>query len=141
VCLSIQEANVTEQPPPQRAGMNAMAVASLVCSMFGWLCVVGPLFGLIFGFVALNQIKQTGQRGRGMALAGIVLGGILIALTIAMGLHRTQGKHAPSKNSRAPAVVMIVEPQAAQNGHALNLVLYFPLSPLQKSSFVPASKM
>jgi uncharacterized membrane protein len=89
-----------------------MAVASLVCSLFGWLCVVWPLFGLIFGFVALNQIRQTGQRGRGMALTGIVLGGILVVLTIAMGLHRTQARHTPHSNSGAPAVVMIVEPQA-----------------------------
>jgi Domain of unknown function (DUF4190) len=132
---------VTEQPPPQRTGMNGMAVASLVCSLFGWLCFVGPLFGLIFGFVALNQIRQTGQRGRGLALAGIVVGGILVVLTIVVGLHRTVGKHGPSKNSGAPAVGMIVEPQAAQNGQTLNLVLYFPLSPLQKSSLVPASKM
>jgi Domain of unknown function (DUF4190) len=131
---------VTEQQPPQRAGINRMAIASLVCSLFGWLCFVGPLFGMIFGFVALNQIKQTGQRGRGMALAGIVLGGLLVVLTIAVGLHRTQAKHAPSKNSGAPAAVIIVEQQAVQNGHTLNLDLYFTLSPLQKSSLVPASR-
>jgi Domain of unknown function (DUF4190) len=141
VSLAIQEANVTEQPPPQRAGMNGMAVASLVCSLFGWLCVVGPLFGLIFGFVALNQIKQTGQRGRGMALAGVILGGILVVLVIVVQLHRTAGRHVPNRNSGAPAVVMIVEPQAVQNGQALKPVLYFPLSPVQKSTFVPASKM
>jgi hypothetical protein len=92
--------------------MNKMAVASLVCSLLGWLCFVGPLFGLIFGFVALNQIKQNGQRGRGMALAGIVLGGILVVIAIAVGLHRAPDKHAPGKNSGAPAVVMIVEPRA-----------------------------
>jgi hypothetical protein len=132
---------VTEQPPPQRAATNKMAVASLVCSLCGWLCFVGPLFGLIFGFVALNQIKQTGQRGRGMALAGIVLGGILVVLAIAYGLHRTPDKHAPGKNSGAPAMATIVEPQVVQNGHTLNLDLYFPLSPLQKSSLVPASKI
>jgi hypothetical protein len=132
---------MTEQSPPNGAGINRMAIASLVCSLFGWLCFVGPLFGLIFGFVALNQIRQTGQRGRGMALAGIVLGGILVVLTIAVGLHRTQAKHAPSKSSGAPAVVMTVEPQAVQNGHTLNLDLYFPLSALQKSSLVPASRM
>ena len=103
---------MTEQPPSWARSVNWMAVASLVASLFGWLCFVGPLFGLIFGFVALNQIKQTGQRGRGMALAGIVLGGILVVLAIYGGLQRTQAKHAPSKNSGAPAVVMIVEPQA-----------------------------
>lgn len=132
---------MTEQPPPKGAGVNRMAVASLVCSLFGWLCFVGPLFGLIFGFVALNQIRQTGQRGRGMALAGIILGGILVVLTIAVGLHRTQANHAPSKSSGAPAALITVEPQAVQNGHTLNLDLYFPLSALQKSSLVPASKM
>ena len=120
---------------------NRMAVASLVCSLFGWLCVVGPLFGLIFGFVALNQIKEKGQRGRGMALAGIIIGAILVVLVIGTGLHRTQSRHMPSKKTGAPVVVMIVEPQAVQNGHARKPVLYFPLSAVQKSSLVPASKM
>ena len=125
--LSIQEAPVTEQPPsyppppaggnghpppPQSAATNPMAVASLVCSLFGWLCIVGPIFGLIFGFVALHQIKETGQRGRGMALAGIIIGGILVALVIATKLlFRPPARHMPSKNTGAPAVVMIVEPQ------------------------------
>jgi uncharacterized membrane protein len=113
--LSIQEAPVTEQPPPPSAGTNKMAIASLVCSLFGWLCVVGPLFGLIFGFVALNQIKETGQRGRGMALAGMIIGAILVVLVIVVQLHRTQGRHTPHKNSWAPAVVMIVEPQAVSS--------------------------
>jgi hypothetical protein len=132
---------VTEQPPSSPRSVNWMAVASLVCSLFGWLCIVGPLFGLIFGFVALNQIKQTGQRGRGMALAGIIIGGILVVLVIALELDRTEGRHMPNRNSGAPAVVITVEPQAVQNGHAPKPVLYFTLSPVQKSSAVPASKM
>ena len=89
-----------------------MAIASLVCSLLGWLCLIGPIFGLIFGFVALNQIKQTGQKGRGLALSGIIIGGILVALAIAVGILRTVVRHTPSTDSGAPAVVMIVEPQA-----------------------------
>ena len=99
-------------PPPQSAGTNRMAVASLVCSLFGWLCLIGPILGLIFGFVALSQIKQTGQRGRGMAIAGIVIGGILIALMIGMGMFRGAARHTPHMGSGAPAAVMIVEPHA-----------------------------
>jgi Domain of unknown function (DUF4190) len=99
-------------PPPQSAATNGMAVASLVCSLFGWLCLIGPLLGLIFGFVALSQIKQTGQRGRGMALAGIIIGGILVALAIGLGILGQVVKNVPTKDSGAPAVVMIVEPQA-----------------------------
>jgi uncharacterized protein with PQ loop repeat len=107
---------LTEQPPrdprARSAGINAMAVVSLVCSLLGWLCFIGGIFGLIFGFVALNQIKQTGQRGRRIALAGIIIGGILVALWIAVGIVRATVRHTANQDSGAPAVVMIVEPQA-----------------------------
>ena len=103
---------MTEQPPrnppTQRGGINAMAVVSLVCSLLGGFCFIGPLFGLIFGFVALNQIKQSGQRGRVMALVGIIIGGILAVLWVCVGILRV---YASDKHSGAPAVVMIVEPQ------------------------------
>jgi hypothetical protein len=64
---------------------NGLAVASLVCSVagivpffFGVSCVVG----IVLGFVALSQIKKTagGQQGRGLAIAGIVVGFALIAI-------------------------------------------------------------
>jgi hypothetical protein len=60
-----------------------MAIASLVSSLVGLLCFgIGPLLGLVFGFIALNQIKQTGESGRGMAIAGIVISGAIIAMFI-----------------------------------------------------------
>jgi hypothetical protein len=99
-------------PPPQGVGTNSMAIASLVCSLFGWLCIIGPILGLIFGFLALGQIKQTGQRGRGMAIAGIVIGGLVIALGVIFGILSAVAKHSPGGDSGAPAVVVIVEPQA-----------------------------
>jgi len=34
----------------------------------------------VFGFIALGRIKRTGQGGRGLAIAGIVLAGVWIAL-------------------------------------------------------------
>lgn len=62
-------------------GTNTMAIAALVSSLVGLLCLgLGPLLGLIFGIIALNQIKQSGERGRGMAIAGIVISGCEIAL-------------------------------------------------------------
>jgi hypothetical protein len=59
-----------------------MAIASLVCSLLGWICAIGPILGVIFGFVALNQIKKTGQSGRGLALAGISVGFVVIAIIV-----------------------------------------------------------
>ncbi|WP_264892701.1 DUF4190 domain-containing protein, partial [Mycobacterium kiyosense] len=66
---------------------NSLAVASLVTSVVGiplwFLCYTGTLLsiaGIVLGIVALNQIKQTQQPGRGMAIAGISVGGGTIAL-------------------------------------------------------------
>jgi hypothetical protein len=41
-----------------------------------WIWWIGSILAIIFGFVALNQIKTSNgaQTGRGMAIAGLVLG-------------------------------------------------------------------
>jgi uncharacterized protein DUF4190/host cell surface-exposed lipoprotein len=68
-------------PPPPPAGYsagsrtNGLAVASLVLGIV-WLCGVGSILALVFGILALNQIKRTGEGGRGLAIAGTVLGAI-----------------------------------------------------------------
>jgi hypothetical protein len=89
-----------------------MALASLLCSSIGWLCIIGPILGLIFGFLALNQIQQTGQRGRGLAIAGIIIGAILVAIITVSGIRNAGHNHKPSSHSGAPAAVVIVEPQS-----------------------------
>lgn len=52
---------------------NTMALLSLI---FGILFFVplAPIFAIIFGFIGLDQIKNTGEEGKGMAIAGLVLG-------------------------------------------------------------------
>lgn len=70
-------------PPP----VNGVAVTSLVV---GVVCCLPPL-GLILGAVALTQIRRKGGRGKGMAIAGIVLSSIstlLVLLMIASGEAR-----------------------------------------------------
>jgi hypothetical protein len=64
---------------PTATSTNGLAVASLVLGIL-WLDGIGSVLAVIFGFVALNQIKQRNQRGRGMAIGGLVLGWIGIAL-------------------------------------------------------------
>ncbi len=61
--------------PPART--NTMAVLALIFAF-----VVAPL-GIIFGIVARRQIRRTGDNGRGLATAGIVLGSIFTILGIA----------------------------------------------------------
>jgi len=40
------------------------------------------IVGIILGFVALNQIKRTGEKGHGLALAAIIIGFASIVLGI-----------------------------------------------------------
>ena len=64
---------------------SGFAIASLVLGILGI-----SLLSIIFGFIALSQIKKRGQKGRGMAIAGIVLGFVwtaVIILLIVIGLN------------------------------------------------------
>jgi hypothetical protein len=71
-------------PPPSQT-TNGLAVASLVLGLVGWtLAGVGSVLAVIFGHIAIKQIDRSGgtQHGRGMALAGVVMGWIAIAVAV-----------------------------------------------------------
>lgn len=62
-------------PPP--AGTNGFAIAAVILGAVGaWVISV------IFGILALNQIRRTGQAGRGLAIAGFVLSGIWAVIVV-----------------------------------------------------------
>jgi hypothetical protein len=62
---------------------NGMAIASMVLGIV-WVYWIGSILALVFGYVALGQIRQRGQQGKGMAIAGIVLGWVGAATLIAI---------------------------------------------------------
>lgn len=77
-----------QQGAPAR--MNAMAVWSLVLSIIN-LAGLGSLAGIALGAAARRRIAVTGERGRGVAVAGIVVGVVTLLLAIAywiyVGMH------------------------------------------------------
>jgi Domain of unknown function (DUF4190) len=66
------------------AKTNGLAVASLVCSLLGWLFGLGAVLAIVFGFIARGQIKRSGnaETGNGLALAGIIIGFLWVVLGI-----------------------------------------------------------
>ena len=60
---------------PPRQATNSLAIASLVCGF-----LFAPL-GILFGHMSLSQIKKTGEEGRGLAIAGLVIGYLVVAFT------------------------------------------------------------
>src|SRR3981189_499490 len=62
---------------PTTAPTNGLAVASLVSSIAGFVvCGIGFIVGVVLGYIAKNQIDQSGgtQQGPSMAVAGISIG-------------------------------------------------------------------
>jgi len=55
---------------------NVLAIVSLVSAFFI------SLVAIITGHIALSQIKKTGEKGRGLAIGGLVLGYLGVVATI-----------------------------------------------------------
>lgn len=64
-------------PPP--SGTSGMAVTAFVLGLLG-IVGISAILGIVFGIVALRGIRGSLQRGRGLAIAGIVLGSVWLAL-------------------------------------------------------------
>ncbi len=85
-------------PPVDYAGRtNVVAIVALV---LGFLF---PLGGIIAGAVALAQVKRTGEKGRGLAIGGIVVGSLATLLLIGIVVVATIVGLATSTQTSPPA--------------------------------------
>lgn len=70
--------------PP--SSTNGFALAGLLVSSFGWVVasVLGPIVGIVLSIVGLSQATKREQQGlpsgRGLAIAGIAVGGGLLLI-------------------------------------------------------------
>lgn len=69
---------------PSPAKTNTLALVSLIASIVGFFTGIGFLVGIVCGHIGLSQIKKTGEQGRGMAIAGLIIGyaGIVISIIV-----------------------------------------------------------
>ena len=65
---------------PAAPKTNVLAIVSLVSAFFI------SLVAIITGHIALSQIKKTGEQGRGLAIAGLVLGYLGLVAGIIFGI-------------------------------------------------------
>ncbi len=64
------------------SSLNTLAVVSLASAISGFAALVA----VITGHISLAQIKRTGENGKAMAVTGLVLGYVNIALWIIFGV-------------------------------------------------------
>ncbi|MFH1211758.1 MAG: DUF4190 domain-containing protein [Candidatus Woesearchaeota archaeon] len=68
---------------PEKKGknyLNDIAIISFVFSFFQ------PVAGLILGIIALSRINKTGERGKGLATAAIIISALLTVFAIITAL-------------------------------------------------------
>lgn len=62
--------------------LNTLAVVSLATAVTGF----GAVAAIITGHISLAQIKKSGQSGRGLAIAGVIVGYAVVALWVLGGI-------------------------------------------------------
>lgn len=89
--------------PPQVAPTrtSGLAIASLVLGIL-WLYWLGSILALIFGYIAKGEIDRSGGAvgGRGLAIAGIVLGWVGVGILALILLVAILGAVAVSTTGR-----------------------------------------
>jgi hypothetical protein len=68
---------------PPRA-TNTLAIIALVASCAGILIPLADIAGIVMGFIALSQIKRTGENGRGLALGAVIAGFAILVIQLVL---------------------------------------------------------
>jgi hypothetical protein len=106
-------------PYPGPLKTNTTAIVSILASLSGFVCFfwgVGGVLGFVLGLIARSEIKRSEGResGAGLALAGIILGGLNLAVTmLVFGLGIAQIAVASRKVSLPPGPAVAVAPSTA----------------------------
>lgn len=62
--------NYATSPVPQGTTLDKTNTFAFLAIIFAF---ISPIAGIIFGHIGLNQIKRTGDSGRGIGLTGLIL--------------------------------------------------------------------
>lgn len=84
---TIQQVTV-QMPTNTGSRTNSLAVLSIVAALL-WVGWIGSFIAVVAGFIARRQIRENGnvERGDGLALVGIILGGVsFLPLIFIIGL-------------------------------------------------------
>ncbi len=79
---------------PGTGKFSAWAIAAFILSLVGAI-----LLSVIFGLIALSRVRRLGQRGRGLAIASLVLSGLWLVIFILLGVAGSSGTTSRSSST------------------------------------------
>jgi hypothetical protein len=86
--------------PHPVAPTNGMAITALVCGVASFVVGITFIPAIVSGHIAQRQIRQTGERGGGLALAGLILGYVggtlFFGLVLAVAVIAVKAGHSGS---------------------------------------------
>lgn len=95
------ETPVVESPPPPASKTNVISIISLIVGIVGLLSTCGAAFipvagpicagllaigAIVTGILGISQTRKTGEKGKGMAIAGLVMGVVVVLGACVIGL-------------------------------------------------------
>lgn len=71
---------------PAAPKTNTLAIVSLVSAIAAWVILpfIGSIVAVITGHMSLKQLKTSGEGGRGLALAGTIVGWVGVGFVLLM---------------------------------------------------------
>jgi len=72
----------SSEPILPAAPTNTYALVGFILSILSFMTFVTAIPGVVLGHLGLKQIRQTGESGRGMAIAAITIGWVMVGLGI-----------------------------------------------------------
>jgi hypothetical protein len=68
------QAPPTAPAPSGQAKTNTLAIVALIVSLVQCIPIVSPVAAVILGHIAMKQIRERSEGGRGLAIAALILG-------------------------------------------------------------------
>ena len=79
-------------PLPPKSKTDGKAIGSLIASLI-WVCGINGIVAVILGHLSRSQARREGRDPSGLALAGLIIGYLGMAATVAIGLVIYSNRH------------------------------------------------
>jgi hypothetical protein len=91
---------------PHPTSFSGFAIAAPICAVvIGIVPFLGGALGVIFGIIGMRHCDRTGERGKGLAIAGIILGALSLLAWLLIFALGVANRHSGNGSSGLGALM------------------------------------